>query len=90
MGEPSQEEEILEGEGVAAIPDVTDGSEQDPLASQVPPEDKRKLPLYCNRHFDNLAVNTNYSVVHVPSNVYERCKYLVVLEELLGKTVLFL
>lgn len=53
---------------------VTDG-EQDPQASQKPPEDKRKLPLFCNRHFYNMPVNTNYSAVHVPSNVYERGKY---------------
>lgn len=49
--------------------------EQETLASQIPPEDKRKLPLYPNPRFYNFQVNTNYSAVHVPSNVYERCTY---------------
>lgn len=73
--EQTIENESSDGDDVQ-IPDldVSDGSEQDPQASQVPPEDKRKLPLYCNRNFYNLPVNTNHSAVHVPSNVYERCK----------------
>lgn len=65
-----EEEDVERGDDL----DVSDGSEQDPQASQVPPEDKRKLPLFCNRNFYNLPVNTNHSAVHVPSNVYERCK----------------
>lgn len=62
---------------VGADLEVTDDTdnEQDPQASQTPPEDKRKLPLFCNRNFYNLPVNTNHSAVHVPSNVYERCKW---------------
>ncbi|RZB94401.1 voltage-dependent calcium channel subunit alpha-2/delta-3-like, partial [Asbolus verrucosus] len=56
---------------------VTDGSEKDPLASQVPHSDKTKLPLYRKRHFYNIPVNTNYSAVHVPSNVYERSKEVI-------------
>lgn len=66
--------EVDDGEDSSPDVEVTDGSEQDAQASQVPPEDKRKLPLYCNRNFYNLPVNTNHSAVHVPSNVYERCK----------------
>lgn len=77
--EQNQEDDLLEAEEMD-LPDgdgldVSDGSGQDPLASQTPPEDKRKLPLYCNRNFYNLPVNTNYSAVHVPSNVYERCEF---------------
>lgn len=46
-----------------------------PMASQkTPTESKRFLPLYPDPHFYNIPVNTNYSAVHVPSNVYERCK----------------
>lgn len=55
---------------------VTDG-EQTPQASQRPMREREKLPLLCNRHFYNIPVNTNYSVVHVPSNVYERCTKLL-------------
>jgi len=49
-----------------------------PQASQTQPVDKTKLPLYRNRHFYNIPVNTNYSAVHVPSNVYDRCKWYAV------------
>ncbi|XP_019871857.2 voltage-dependent calcium channel subunit alpha-2/delta-3 isoform X2 [Aethina tumida] len=57
--------------------EVTDGSEKDPQASQTQPKDKTKLPLYRNRHFYNIPVNTNHSAVHVPSNVYERSKNVI-------------
>ncbi|KAJ8956284.1 hypothetical protein NQ318_015020, partial [Aromia moschata] len=57
--------------------EVTDGTEKDPQASQTKPKDKSKLPLYRNRHFYNIPVNTNYSAVHVPSNVYERSKEVI-------------
>lgn len=53
---------------------ITDGSEKDPQASQIPLMDKTKLLLYPKRHFYNIPVNTNHSAVHVPSNVYDRCK----------------
>lgn len=53
---------------------VTDGSEKDPQASQVPQIDRNNIPLYRNSHFYNIPVNTNFSAVHVPSNVYERCE----------------
>ncbi|KAJ8936838.1 hypothetical protein NQ314_012154, partial [Rhamnusium bicolor] len=56
---------------------VTDGTEKDPQASQTQLKDKSKLPLYRNRHFYNIPVNTNYSAVHVPSNVYERSKDVI-------------
>lgn len=78
MRDQFRDEENSEDEEID-VPDVSDGSEQDPQASQVPPEDKRKLPLYCNRNFYNMPVNTNYSAVHVPSNVYERCELLGIL-----------
>lgn len=55
---------------------VTDGSEQDAQASQTPPVNRRFLPLYRNPHFYSIPVNTNHSAVHVPSNVYERCKFI--------------
>ncbi|XP_066251925.1 voltage-dependent calcium channel subunit alpha-2/delta-3 isoform X2 [Euwallacea similis] len=48
-----------------------------PQASQTHPVDKTKLPLYVNRYFYNIPVNTNYSAVHVPSNVYERSKDVI-------------
>ncbi|XP_068900722.1 voltage-dependent calcium channel subunit alpha-2/delta-3 isoform X2 [Tenebrio molitor] len=66
-----QEEEKSFDESDGEI-EVTDGSEKDPLASQVPQTDKTKLPLYSNPHFYHIPVNTNFSAVHVPSNVYER------------------
>lgn len=59
---------------VSEKPKQKQEEEQDPQASQKPPVNKRELPLICNRHFYNIPVNTNYSAVHVPSNVYERCK----------------
>ncbi|XP_050299569.1 voltage-dependent calcium channel subunit alpha-2/delta-3 isoform X2 [Anthonomus grandis grandis] len=53
-----------------------EGLEKDPQASQAQ-IDKSRLPLYRNRHFYNIPVNTNYSAVHVPSNVYERSKDVI-------------
>ncbi|CAH0548637.1 unnamed protein product [Brassicogethes aeneus] len=57
--------------------EVTDDTEKDPQASQTQPKDRTKLPLYRNRHFYNIPVNTNYSAVHVPSNVYDRAKNVI-------------
>ncbi|CAG9772800.1 unnamed protein product [Ceutorhynchus assimilis] len=54
-----------------------DELEKNPQASQTQPVDKTRLPLYNNRHFYNIPVNTNYSAVHVPSNVYERSKDVI-------------
>ncbi|KAK5638589.1 hypothetical protein RI129_012884 [Pyrocoelia pectoralis] len=68
-------------EAVEDIPKVSDietvDAEQDAQASQTPPEDKRRLPLYPNPQFYNIPVNTNHSAVHVPSNVYERSKEVI-------------
>ncbi|KAK9874143.1 hypothetical protein WA026_002498 [Henosepilachna vigintioctopunctata] len=58
-------------DGIEEI-EVTDDSGKDPQASQTPIRDKTRLPLYPSRRFYNIPVNTNYSAVHVPSNVYER------------------
>ncbi|KAL3271275.1 hypothetical protein HHI36_021766 [Cryptolaemus montrouzieri] len=52
--------------------EITETSEKDPQASQTPIRDKSRLPLYRNRRFYNIPVNTNHSSVHVPNNVYER------------------
>nr|XP_045625506.1 voltage-dependent calcium channel subunit alpha-2/delta-3-like isoform X3 [Procambarus clarkii] len=35
-------------------------------------KDFKKLLLTENSHFDNIAVNENYSTVHVPTNVYDK------------------
>lgn len=51
-----------------------EGVEQEPMASLKPPVDKRRLPLHPNPNFYNIPVNLNVSAVHVPSNVYDRCK----------------
>lgn len=52
---------------------MTDEPEKDPQASQTPPKDKTQLHLRNNKNFYDMAVNTNHSAVHVPSNVYDRC-----------------
>ncbi|XP_018330048.1 voltage-dependent calcium channel subunit alpha-2/delta-3-like isoform X2 [Agrilus planipennis] len=57
--------------------EVTDELEEDAQASQKPPTDKRRLPLRRNPHFNNIPVNTNFSAVHVPSNVFERSKEVI-------------
>jgi VWA N-terminal. len=36
---------------------------------------KLGLELTPDRHFFNIPVNTEYSVVHLPINVYDGCKY---------------
>ncbi|XP_031332073.1 voltage-dependent calcium channel subunit alpha-2/delta-3 isoform X2 [Photinus pyralis] len=68
-------------DAVDDVPKVTDietvESEQDAQASQTPPDDKRRLPLFPNPQFYNIPVNTNHSAVHVPSNVYERSKEVI-------------
>ncbi|XP_060533822.1 voltage-dependent calcium channel subunit alpha-2/delta-3 [Cylas formicarius] len=56
--------------------ELSNESAKDPMASQKSP-DKYSLPLYRNRHFYNIPVNTNCSAVHVPSNVYERSKDVI-------------
>ncbi|XP_045467080.1 voltage-dependent calcium channel subunit alpha-2/delta-3-like isoform X2 [Harmonia axyridis] len=73
--EPSEEGDSFKEdlEGTEEI-EITDGSEKDPQASQTPIKDKTRLPFYPNRRFYNIPVNTNFSAVHVPSNVYERSK----------------
>ncbi|KAJ8916494.1 hypothetical protein NQ315_000136 [Exocentrus adspersus] len=57
--------------------EVGDGTKKDPQAREMKKQDKSKLPLYNNRHFYNIPVNTNYSAVHVPSNVYDRSKDVI-------------
>ncbi|KAJ8969624.1 hypothetical protein NQ317_002430 [Molorchus minor] len=57
--------------------EISLGTEKVPQASQTQPKDRSKLPLYRNRHFYNIPVNTNYSAVHVPSNVYDRSKEVI-------------
>lgn len=39
--------------------------------------DSNQLELKENSHFFNIKVNTSYSAVHVPTNVYDRCKLRV-------------
>ncbi|XP_064214426.1 voltage-dependent calcium channel subunit alpha-2/delta-3 isoform X3 [Tribolium castaneum] len=84
-----QDQQDEEEEETDSDIEVTDGSEKDPQASQVPQTDRSKLPLYRNRNFYNIPVNTNFSAVHVPSNVYERSKEVIsgiIWSELLDKT----
>lgn len=38
------------------------------------PNGTRELLLTPNSHFYNIPVNTSLSSVHVPTNVYDRCK----------------
>ncbi|KAF7266188.1 hypothetical protein GWI33_020469 [Rhynchophorus ferrugineus] len=65
-------------EFIGAEIELTDDiGEKNPQASQTQPVDKSRLPLYRNRHFYNIPVNTNHSAVHVPSNVYERSKDVI-------------
>lgn len=33
-----------------------------------------EMTLSRDQHFSNVLVNTNYSSVHVPTNIYDRCK----------------
>ncbi|XP_063927225.1 voltage-dependent calcium channel subunit alpha-2/delta-3-like isoform X2 [Zophobas morio] len=70
--DPQEEEESKASDETDGEIEVTDGSEKDPQASQVPQIDRNNIPLYRNSHFYNIPVNTNFSAVHVPSNVYER------------------
>lgn len=42
-------------------------SEEEPCGN-----DSLKADLYANSHFWNLEVNTSFSAVHVPTNVYDK------------------
>lgn len=56
---------------------ASDEGEDIPQASQqdTPRINYRKLNLTENPNFFNIPVNTEHSAVHVPSNVFDRCKY---------------
>ncbi|KAF5291746.1 hypothetical protein FQA39_LY14234 [Lamprigera yunnana] len=71
-----QDSESEDAQKTAEI-EIIDTTEQDAQASQTPPEDKRRLPLFRNPQFYNIPVNTNHSAVHVPSNVYERSNEVI-------------
>jgi voltage-dependent calcium channel alpha-2/delta-3 len=43
-----------------------------PFSNQ--PNGTHQLVLIPNSHFNNIPVNTTLSAVHVPTNVYDRCK----------------
>lgn len=34
-----------------------------------------EMVLIPDPHFNNVLVNTSYSSVHVPTNIFDRCKY---------------
>ncbi|XP_018575433.1 voltage-dependent calcium channel subunit alpha-2/delta-3 [Anoplophora glabripennis] len=72
QNQDSPEDSSAKEEKSEEPPEVSDGTKKDPQARETKKQDKSKLPLYRNRQFYNIPVNTNYSAVHVPSNVYER------------------
>lgn len=39
-----------------------------------------EMILAANPHFDNVLVNTSYSSVHVPTNIFDRCMYSVLIK----------
>lgn len=48
--------------------------EKEPLITKPPP---KIIELVPHPNFPGLPVNFTYSSVHVPTNVFDRCKYLV-------------
>ena len=46
-------------------------------AKSLDKNDSKQLELKENSHFFNIKVNTSYSAVHVPTNVFDRCKYSI-------------
>lgn len=65
------------------IDDETESVQASQLETQTPQQpDRTRLNLTENPNFFNIPVNLDHSAVHVPSNVYNRCRYFCLNEEL--------
>ena len=51
-------------------------------------ENYTTLNLAADPHFDNVLVNVDYSSVHVPTNIFDRCKYQILTLKLVKNNLL--